>query len=132
MDFHVIRYEFVNGEVVQVKVTGEIAEFLCESRRREHASNERCRYHSAFSLDSEDSRCEQLISDWTPEEQIIKGESTKDLLASVSKLSVPQQQRLLLFAQGMSIAEIARTQHTAYNSVKESIQAARQNIRAAL
>ena len=129
MEFHVIRYEFATGEVMQVKVTGEIAEFLCESRRREHASNERCRYHSAFSLDSEDSRCGQLISYKTPDDQIIEAEEHQRLHDSIAHLSAMQRERLLMLADGRSIAEIARSQHAAYNSVKGSIRAAQQKIR---
>ena len=129
MDHHVIRYEFATGEVVQVKVTGEIAAFLCESCRREHASNERCRYHSAFSLDSEDSRCGQLISYKTPDDQIIEAEEHQRLHDSIAHLSAVQQERLLMLADGRSIAEIARFQRAAYNSVKASIRAAQQKIR---
>ena len=124
MDHHVIRYEFATGEVVQVKVTGEIAAFLCESRRRE-----RCRYHSAFSLDSEDSRCGQLISYKTPDDQIIEAEEHQRLHDSIAHLSAVQQERLLMLADGRSIAEIARFQRAAYNSVKASIRAAQQKIR---
>ena len=130
MDYHVIRYEFATGEVVQVKVAGgEIADFLRESRRREHANNERCRYHSAFSLDSEDSRCGQLISYKTPDDQIIEAEEHQRLHDSIAHLSAVQRERLLMLADGRSIAEIARFQHAAYNSVKGSIQAAQQKIR---
>ena len=126
MDYHVIRYEFVSGEVVQIKVTGEIAEFLYESRRREHASNERYWYHSVFSLDSEDSRCGQLISYKIPDDQIIEAEEHQRLHGSIAHLSAVQQERLLVLADGRSIAEIARSQHAAYNSVKGSIRAAQQ------
>lgn len=126
IDFHVIRYEFVNGEVVQIKVTGEIAEVLCKSRRREHASSERCRYCSAFSLDSEDSRCEQFIYNWIPEEQIIEAEEYQQLHDSIAHLRAVQRERLLMLADGRSIAEITRSQHAACNSVKGSIRAAQQ------
>ena len=130
MEFQVIRYEFATGEVVQVKVAGgEIADFLRESRRREHANNERYRYHSAFSLDSEDSRCGQLISYKTPDAQIIEAEEHQQLHNSIAHLSAVQQERLLMLADGRSIAEIARSQHAAYNSVKGSIRAAQQKIR---
>ena len=129
MDFHVIRYEFATGETVQVEVTREIAEFLHESRRREHANNERCRYHSAFSLDLEDRRRERLISYKTPDDQIIEAEEHQRLCDGISQLSTVQRERLLMLADGRSIAEIARSQHTAYNSVKDSIQAAQKKFR---
>ena len=129
MDYHVIRYEFATGEVVQVKVTGEIAEFLCESRRREHANNERCRYHSAFSLDSEDSRCGQLISYKTPDDHMVESENRERLFDGISHLSDVQKKRILMLSEGKSVSEIARLQGVAHNSVKSSIQAAQQKIR---
>ena len=122
MDSRVIRYEFATGEIVQVEVTDEIAEFICESRRMEHANNERTRYHAAFSMDSDDYRCAQLISTKTPDDHIIELEERQHLFASMESLSEMQRKRVLLMADGRSIAEIARLQRTAYNSVKCSIQ----------
>lgn len=54
MDSRILHYEFVTGESVNITVSAEIAEVIYDSRRMEHASNERSRYHTAFSLDSED------------------------------------------------------------------------------
>ena len=129
MDSRVIRYEFATGEIVQIEVAAEIAEFICESRRMEHANNERTRYHAAFSIDSDDYRCSQLISTKTPDDYIIELEEQRRLFSSIESLSEVQRQRILLMAEGRSIAEIARLQHAAYNSVKDSIQAAQQKIR---
>ena len=129
MDSRVIRYEFATGEIVQIEVATEIAEFICESRRMEHANNERTRYHAAFSIDSDDYRCSQLISTKTPDDYIIELEEQRRLFSSMESLSEVQRQRILLMAEGRNIAEIARLQHTAYNSVKGSIQAAQQKIR---
>ena len=79
-----------------------------------------------FSLDSEDSRCGQLISYKIPDDQIIEAEEHQRLHGSIAHLSAVQQERLLMLADGRSIAEIARSQHAAYNSVKGSIRAAQQ------
>ena len=81
------------------------------------------------SLDSEDSRCGQLISYKTPDDQIIEAEEHQRLHDSIAHLSAVQQERLLMLADGRSIAEIARFQRAAYNSVKASIRAAQQKIR---
>mgnify|MGYP002520790945 CR=1 FL=1 len=129
MDSRVIRYEFATGEVVHVEVDAEIAEVICKSRRMEHANNERTRYHAAFSMDSDDCRCAQLISTKTPDDHVIELEERQHLVASMTHLSEVQRQRLLLMAEGRTIAEIARLQHAAYNSVKDSIRAAQQKIR---
>ena len=129
MDSRVIRYEFTTGEVVQVEAPAEIAEFICASRRMEHANNERTRYHAAFSIDSNDSRCAQLVSDKTPDDLVIAAAERQRLSACIDHMSVAQRQRVLLLTEGMSIAEIARLQHVSYNSVKGSIQIAQQKIK---
>ena len=48
MDSRILHYEFVTGESVNITVSAEIAEVIYDSRRTEHASNERSRYHTAF------------------------------------------------------------------------------------
>ena len=44
MDSRILHYEFVTGESVNITVSAEIAEVIYDSRRMEHASNERSRY----------------------------------------------------------------------------------------
>ena len=129
MEAQVIRYEFATGEVVYVEIDREVAEFIRESRRKEHASNERSRYHAAFSIDSNDPRCAQLVSHKTPDDHMIELESRQQLLAGITQLSDVQRERLLMLSDGRSISEIARLQCVAYNSVKSSIHATRQKIR---
>ena len=126
MDFHVIRYEFATGETVQVEIAGEIAEFIRESRRKEHANNERSRYHAAFSIDSDDYRRAQLISYKTPDDHVIDWERLFD---SISQLSAVQKERILMLSEGKTTAEIAHLQSVAHNSVKSSIQAAQRKIK---
>lgn len=47
----IIKYKFATGEVTEVEVSDEIGTVILDSRREEHANNERHRYHTAFSLD---------------------------------------------------------------------------------
>ena len=129
MGFHVIRYEFATGETVQVEIAGEIAEFIRESRRKEHANNERSRYHAAFSIDSDDYRCAQLISYKTPDDHVVESENRERLFDGISHLSDVQKKRILMLSEGKSVSEIARLQGVAHNSVKSSIQAAQQKIK---
>ena len=68
MDSRILHYEFVTGESVNITVSAEIAEVIYDSRRMEHASNERSRYHTAFSLDSEDYEGTNLVSEKTPDD----------------------------------------------------------------
>lgn len=130
MDTTMIRYEFVTGEITYVKVTSEIAEVLRESRMAEHACNERERYHSDFSLDSDIGNSkEALLSSGSPEDALLASENRQHLLNCLSRLTSVQQERLLLYAQGKSIAEIARIQHTNPSAVRESIDAAKKKFK---
>lgn len=129
MDSYILHYEFVTGEVVSVTASAEIAEAVRESRRAEHALNERTRYHAAFSLDAEEYEGTHLISDKAPDDRMIELEDRQHLLDCLAQLSNLQRQRLFLLAQGMSIAEIARFQRADYSSVKESIQAAQKKMK---
>ena len=56
----IIKYKFSTGEVTEVEVSEEIGTVILDSRREEHASNERHRYHTAFSLDDMDYECRLL------------------------------------------------------------------------
>ena len=122
MDSRILHYEFVTGESVNITVSAEIAEVIYDSRRLERASNERSRYHTAFSLDYEGTN---LISEKTPDDLIEELEDREHLLDCLAHLSENQRQRILMLAQGMSITEIARVQHADRTTVRESIQAAR-------
>ena len=125
MDSRILHYEFVTGESVNITVSAEIAEVIYDSRRMEHASNERSRYHTAFSLDSEDYEGTNLVSEKTPDDLMEELEDREHLLDCLAHLSENQRQRILMLAQGMSITEIARVQHADRTTVRESIQAAR-------
>ena len=130
MDSRLLHYEFVTGESVNITVSAEIAEeVIYDSRRMEHASNERSRYHTAFSLDSEDYEGTNLVSEKTPDDLMEELEDREHLLDCLAHLSENQRQRILMLAQGMSITEIARVQHADRTTVRESIQAARKKFK---
>ena len=119
MDSRILHYEFVTGESVNITVSAEIAEVIYDSRRMEHASNERSRYHTAFSLDSEDYEGTNLVSEKTPDDLMEELEDREHLLDCLAHLSENQRQRILMLAQGMSITEIARVQHADRTTVRE-------------
>ena len=129
MDSRILHYEFVTGESVNITVSAEIAEVIYDSRRMEHASNERSRYHTAFSLDSEDYEGTNLVSEKAPDDLMEELEDREHLLDCLAHLSENQRQRILMLAQGMSITEIARVQHADRTTVRESIQAARKKFK---
>ena len=101
MDSRILHYEFVTGESVNITVSAEIAEVIYDSRRMEHASNERSRYHTAFSLDSEDYEGTNLVSEKTPDDLMEELEDREHLLDCLAHLSENQRQRILMLAQGI-------------------------------
>ena len=95
MDSRILHYEFVTGESVNITVSAEIAEVIYDSRRMEHASNERSRYHTAFSLDSEDYEGTNLVSEKTPDDFIEELEDREHLLDCLAHLpSIVQAEQI--------------------------------------
>ena len=121
MDSRILHYEFVTGESVNITVSAEIAEVIYDSRRMEHASNERSRYHTAFSLDSEDYEGTNLVSEKTPDDLMEELEDREHLLDCLAHLSENQRHRILMLAQGMSITEIARVQHADRSHIDKQV-----------
>ena len=95
MDSRILHYEFVTGESVYITVSAEIAEVIYDSLRMEHASNERSRYHTAFSLDSEDYEGTNLVSEKTPDDLIEELEDREHLLDCLAHLpSIVQAEQI--------------------------------------
>lgn len=125
-----IKYKFATGEVTEVEVSEEIGTVILESRRTEHAGNERHRYHTAFSFDELD--CEDkdyFSSGGDPAETLADAETAKEREFVLEQLTPVQRRRFMKYADGMSIAEIARSENAAFNSVKESIESAQKKLR---
>ena len=125
-----ITYKFVTGKTMEIEVADEIGTVILESRRKEHADNERHRYHAEFSLDEavyEGSVFSSAGSD--PADVVIRKESDDECEDRLSKLTPVQRRRLEKLMDGMSIADIARSENAAFNSVRESIQSARAKLR---
>lgn len=125
-----IKDKFVTGEVTEVEVSDEIGTVILDSRREEHASNERHRYHTAFSLNDMTYEDKDYFSaDDNPEEAFLQKENAKRRKAMLSQLTPVQRRRFEMFKDGTSIAEIARAENTAFNSVKESIASAQKKLK---
>lgn len=126
----IIKYKFTTGEVTEVEVSEEIGTVILDSRRKEHASNERHRYHTAFSLDDMEYEDKDYFSaDDNPEKAFMQNAFNKKREAILSQLTPVQRRRFVLFENGMSIAEIARKEKAAFNSVKESIESAQKKLK---
>lgn len=126
----IIKYRFDNGEETEVEVSDEIGTVILNLRRAEHVNNEKHRYHAAYSLD--DKNCEDkdyFASDDDPEAAVMEKESAKERKSMLSKLTPVQRRRFVKYESGWSIAEIARSENAAFNSVKESVEAAQKKLK---
>ena len=70
-----------------------------------------------------------VSADDNPEKALMRKESAKQRKAMLSQLTPVQRRRFELFEGGMSIAEIARSEKAAFNSVKESIESAQKKLK---
>lgn len=119
-----IKYTFATGEVAEVEVSNEIGTVITASRKTEHALEERNRYH-CYSLDAIDyegleyGKCDEYpIEDDS-------SERTEHIKAAFSQLTETQRHRLRLYADGKTLREIAVLENASFQSVAESIEAAR-------
>lgn len=119
-----IKYVFANGDVSEVEVSEEIGAIVIESRKAEHAQQEKERYH-CYSLDAIDyegdeyGRCEDYG------ESDAEAERRRQILNSCfSKLTETQKRRLILYIKGKTLREIAELEGASFQSVDESIKAA--------
>ena len=119
-----IKYEFVDGTVSEVEVEESIGAVIIESRRLEDNLARKERYH-CYSLDAVDFEGSEYAGKDTPEsllEQTADKWHIKGLLKELPKV---QRRRLLLYAQGKSLREIARLEGVDHKAVKKSIEAAK-------
>ena len=117
-----IKYKFANGDVSEVEVDENIGKIIVDSRKKEHANNEKQRYHcysSDAAFEGKDYATETMESLY---ETIVENAHIKE---TFNKLTDIQKERLLLYASGLSAREIARREGTYHKTVLESIYAAK-------
>ena len=123
-----IKYEFADGTISEVEVSTEIGSVIIESRKAEHAADERERYHREFSMDA----AEYEGVDWAetigPEDIAIAAAANKELRQMMRLLTPVQRRRLLAYANGLSYREIARREGVDIKTVRESIEGARKKL----
>ena len=87
----IIKYKFATGEVTEVEVSDEIGTVILDSRREEHANNERHPYHTAFSLDDMTYEDKDYFSAGdNPEEAFMRKGAAKQRKAMLSQLTPVQ------------------------------------------
>lgn len=124
-----IKYTFADGTTTEVEVSEEIGAVVIESRKAEHAQDERQRYHCPYSYDAIDYEGEEYASDETPESEYVRSEINEQLYAGLKSLTETQRRRLLMLADGMSLREIAKAENVGFTKVAKSIEAAREKMK---
>ena len=119
-----INYTFNNGENSEVEVNEEIGAVILESRRKEE-NMERNRRRRCYSLDDIDFEGDDFADDRTPESLFMEQLDNEHIKETLDKLSETQRRRLLMYAEGMSIEDIARVEGVYHTSISRSIEAAR-------
>ena len=123
-----IKYEFADGTVSEVEVSTDIGSVIVDSRKAEHAADERERYHREFSMDS----AEYEGTDWAetvgPEDLLMEQASRRELQQMLRQLTPVQRRRLLCYADGMTYREIAKLEGTQIKAVQDSIALARKKL----
>ena len=119
-----IRYEFVDGTVSEVEVEESIGAVIIESRREEDNLARKERYH-CYSMDVAQFEGTEYADNETPETQMEREMDAERIAHALDGLSEVQRRRLLGFAEGKSMREIAREEKVQHRAVMKSIEGAR-------
>lgn len=119
-----INYTFANGETSEVEVSEEIGNMILDSRREESNLDRKERYH-CYSLDAALYEGKEYADSDTPETILHSEEEQRHIAELLKRLPEIQRRRLLLYAEGNSLREIARREGVDHKAVKKSIEAAK-------
>ena len=120
-----IKWTFANGETSEVEVSEEIGAVIIDSRKAEHAQQEKERYH-CYSLDAIDFEGNEygFCEDYG-EGNAEAARRRRMLNEGFSKLTETQKRRLLLSIQGKTVREIAELEEVDIRAVQDSLTQAR-------
>ena len=119
-----IKYTFANGDVSEVEVSDEVGNVIVDSRRKEDNLGRKERYH-CYSYDAIDYEGEEFADPDTPDSLLERDELSSRVQSAMSHLTEIQVRRLTLFAEGLSIREIARKEGVDHKAVAKSIESAK-------
>ena len=119
-----IKYMFANGDVSEVEVSDEVGNVIVDSRRKEDNLDRKERYH-CYSYDAIDYEGEEFADPDTPDSLLERDELSSRVQSAMSHLTEIQVRRLTLFAEGLSIREIARKEGVDHKAVAKSIESAK-------
>ena len=121
----------IDGQVVSVKVTVEVCEYLDKAKHKnENLAHEQRRHWDRREFDeyivARESRCYSE----TPEQWICRKETLQEIMAALESCTEVQRQRFLLFVlDGLSYAEIGKLCGCSKAAVQDSIKAVRKKCR---
>lgn len=120
----IVKYKFSDGTESEVEVNEVIGEVILESRRMEENLSRKERYH-CYSYDAADYESTEYADKNTPEKEVISEMESEHIRNAFADLSDLHRRRLLMYADGMTIREIAALENIAVSSVWYSIETAR-------
>lgn len=123
-----IKYKFANGDVSEVEVSDDIGDFIVDSRKKEHANDEKQRYH-CYSIDALDYEGEDYAADETAESVLLKNELMSSVHKALESLTPIQRRRLEMYASGMTYRRIAEVEGVDHKKVIKSIELARKKLK---
>lgn len=123
-----IKYTFVNGETSTVEVSETVGTLIMDSRRNEHANDERQRYH-CYSYDAIEYEGEEYADKHTPESEFDRRELDREMQLVFESLTDIQKQRLSLYLDGYTMTKIAEIQGVSTKSVSESFEGIRKKFK---
>ena len=116
---------YVNGQPVSVEVSVEVYAYLNEADHKdENLLHEQRRHWDGRELEQITTVLPSQTE--TPEEQLCRKETLRELMAVLDSCTALQRERFLLYAlEGMSYAEIAKLHGCTKHPVRDSIVAVR-------
>jgi DNA-binding CsgD family transcriptional regulator len=117
-----ITWKFADGTTSEVEVNEELGSYITASRREESSAERKHRRH-CYSLDAIAYEGKEYGTNATPEDDMETDAQKKRISGAFSRLTKKQQERLLMFADGLSCQEIARREGTNFRTVYDSIEA---------
>ena len=117
-----IKYEFVTGEVLEIKVEDALGEVLLEFDRQEK-NNDRRETRRHMSLDGMDFEGETFRAEADTLREAMGRVDTERLMEALDTLSLSQKELLLkVYFKGMRVADIARAEGVSEAAVRKRLK----------